>query len=405
MSYTVDDRASRVIDFEQIRVGDEAELTHVLSQEDVDTFAALTGDYNPLHIDEAFARKTLFRRPVVHGMLSASFISTMIGMLLPGRGALWTSQRLEFLHPARVGDMLRIVARVKQKSLAPRILVLDLTVFNQLGQRLIIGESMVKMLQLQEEDEMLNIEALRTVLVTGGSRGIGAATAHRLAEDGHALVINYVHAVREAEQVVAEIVRAGGQAISAQADVAQADELASVFAAAEKNFGPVQAVVHCAAMMSALRPFDELNWATVQQQIDVQVRGAFNCAKAALPRMIETGAGSFVFVGSVAADGVPPVQQADYVIAKSALAALARCLATEYGPRGIRVNVVAPGMTQTDMIANLPDKAKLLARMQAPLRRLAEPMDIANTIAFLLSPAARHITGETIRVCGGAVMV
>jgi len=83
---------------------------------------------------------------------------------------------------------------------------------------------------------------------------------------------------------------------------------------------------------------------------------------------------------------------------------LAHCLAVEYGPKGIKVNVVAPGMTETDMISLLPDKVKMLTKMQTPLRRLAEPVDIANTVSFLLSPLARHITGETIRVCGGAVM-
>ena len=92
-------------------------------------------------------------------------------------------------------------------------------------------------------------------------------------------------------------------------------------------------------------------------------------------------------------------------MAKSALAALARCLAVEYGPKGILVNVVAPGMTQTDMTARLPEKAKLLTQMQTPLRRLAEPSDIADVVAFLLGPGARHITGETIRVCGGGVML
>ena len=163
-------------------------------------------------------------------------------------------------------------------------------------------------------------------------------------------------------------------------------------------------VVHCASPRNTLHPFDELTWDSIQQHLDVQLKGAFNCAQAALPDMVTAQAGALVFIGSIAADGVPPAQQADYVIAKSALATLARCMAVEYGPKGIRVNVVAPGMTQTNMISHLPDKAKMLARMQTPLRRLAEPTDIANAVAFLLSAGAQHITGETIRVNGGAGM-
>jgi 3-oxoacyl-[acyl-carrier protein] reductase len=394
-----------MLNFDQIQVGDEAELTHLLTRSDVQAFATLTGDFNPLHLDEAFARRTLFRKPVVYGMLSASFISTMIGMLLPGNGALWTGQTLEFLQPAFVGDTLRVVARVKHKSPAMRAVALEVVITNQYGQRLIVGQSTVKVLELKDEEKPVETEATKTVLVTGGSRGIGAATARRLASDGHALVVNYAHAAGEAEGVVAEITQGGGRAIAVQADIAREKDVESLFAAVEKAFGPIQAVVHCAAPASMLRPFDDLDWEAVQQQLEVQLKGAFNCAKAALPRLVEAQSGSLVFIGSIAADGVPPAQQTDYVVAKSALAALARCLAVEYGPKGIRVNVVAPGMTQTDRIAPLPDKAKMLTRMQTPLRRLAEPVDIADVVAFLLSPGARHITGETIRVCGGGVML
>jgi len=89
---------------------------------------------------------------------------------------------------------------------------------------------------------------------------------------------------------------------------------------------------------------------------------------------------------------------------KAALAALARSLAVEYGPKGVRVNVVAPGMTQTDMLAHIPEKTKVLARMNTPLRRLGEPSDVADVVAFLVGPGSRHVSGETIRVCGGLVM-
>jgi len=403
MPYLPGERTSRVLGFDQIQVGDEAELMHLLTPADVQAFAALTGDYNPLHLDEVFAKKTPFRKPVVYGMLSASFISAMIGMLLPGSGALWTTQTLEFTNPAYVGDTLHVRARVKQKSPATRMLVLEIVITNQHDQKLIIGESTVKMLELKEERPM-ETDAINTILVTGGSRGIGAATVRRLAKDGHALVVNYVRAAEQAERLVAEIVQRGGRAMAVQANIAREDEVLALFAAAEKTLGPIQAVVHCAAPGNAPLPFDDLTWDAFQEQLDIQVKGAFNCAKCALPRMIEAQSGSLVFIGSIFADCVPPTQQARYVVAKAALVALARSLAVEYGPKGIRVNVVAPGMTQTDMIAHLPDKVKMLTRMQTPLRRLAEPDDIADVVAFLLSPGARHITGETIRVCGGAVM-
>jgi 3-oxoacyl-[acyl-carrier protein] reductase len=120
--------------------------------------------------------------------------------------------------------------------------------------------------------------------------------------------------------------------------------------------------------------------------------------------MVERNSGSFIFVGSIFAEGTPPVQQSAYITAKAALAAFARSLAVEYGPKGIRVNVIAPGMTQTDMLATIPDKTKMLAKMSTPLRRLAEPSDVAEVARFLVGRGGAHISGETIKVCGGIVM-
>jgi 3-oxoacyl-[acyl-carrier protein] reductase len=426
LSYQAGERASRLARFEEIRVDDEAELEHTLTDADVAAFAALTGDYNPLHVDPDYARRTLFRRPVVHGMLSASFISTMIGMLLPGQGALWTGQTLEFVHQAYVGDRLRVVSRVRQKSPATRMLVLVTTITNQEGRPLIVGESTVKMLRPDDRvDARVETGAeegaadpspraaapanaaagpRRTVLVTGASRGIGAATARRLAREGWSVAVNYARDAVGAQEVLEAITGGGGRAAVFRADVADPDQVRAMIDGAADALGPIGALVHCAAPPSALRRFAELPWDAFQRQLEVQVRGAYNCAHQVLPAMAEAGEGAIVFLGSVAADGPPPPQQSEYVVAKAALAALARSLAVEYGPRGVRVNVVAPGMTKTDMIAHMPEKAKMLTQMQTPLRRLAEPEDVAGGIAFLLGAGAAHITGETLRICGGAVM-
>jgi 3-oxoacyl-[acyl-carrier protein] reductase len=404
MAYNKDYRKIRTLDFDAIQIGDEAQLNHVLTKEDVQAFASLTGDFNPLHLNEDFARKTNFKKPVVHGMLSASFISTMIGMLLPGCGALWMGQTISFLLPAYVGDTITLVAKVKQKSPATRIVVLDIAISNQHGKELIVGESTVKMPVLKEEEKIMEQNEKKTILITGGSGGIGSATAQKLASEGHAVVVNYAHAEAEAKRVVALITDSGGKAMAIKADIGDPNQVKELFHAAEKSFGPIEAVVHCAAPVNPPQPFDKLDWGSFQEQLDVQLKGAFNCAQCVLPNMAKAKSGDFVFIGTIYTDGAPPVQQSRYVVAKSALTSLARCLAVEYGPLGIRVNVVAPGMTETTMIASLPDKTKMLAKMQTPLRRLAEPIDIANTISFLLSPAARHITGETIRVCGGTVM-
>ncbi len=405
MSYTREKTTVRVLDFDTIAVGDRAEFRHTIEQADVEAFAALTGDYNPLHVDATFSRRTLFRRPVVHGMLSSSFISTMIGTVLPGSGALWTSQTLDFLAPAFVGDTITVIATVEQKSVATRMLTLRTVVVNQHGRELVAGKAQVKVLDVREEEAAIpTTDTPRVILITGASKGIGAAIAATLARAGHAVAVNYHRSAEEARALVAELSAAGHRSVAVAADVANESAVRAMFASVEESLGPVDDVIHCAAPLPVPKPFESLSWDDFQAQIDTQLRGAFNCATAALPGMIGRGGGSLLFIGSVFADGVPPVQQSPYVVTKAALVSFARTLAVEYGPKGIRVNVIAPGMTQTDMISSLPDKVKMLTKMQTPLRRLGDPQDVANAAEFLVSSRARHITGETIRVGGGITM-
>jgi 3-oxoacyl-[acyl-carrier protein] reductase len=431
MSYNQGDVEPKTLQFEGIKVGYQTQLLHTITQEDVVAFSNLTGDFNPLHVDAEFARQTSFGKPIVHGMLTSSFISTMIGMLLPGSGSLWVSQTLEFLVPAYVGDTIKVIAQVKRKSQATKILILDIVVINQHESKLVTGESNVRMMapdfHLPQEVSESKINVVReplksfsdskeivqsissnteqnVALVTGGSRGIGAASVKKLASEGHAVIINYLQAEEEANALVGEIIHQGGTAISVQGDVSNEKDVENIFSKAESKFGSVQSVLHCAAPNPIPQSFEELQWNTQQKHWDIQVKGAFNCTKRALPQMIREKSGVFVFLGSIFVDGTPPVQQSAYVVAKAALTALARSLAVEYGPKGIRVNTVSPGLTHTEMISNIPEKVKMLAKMNTPLRRLAEPNDIASVITFLLSPAARHITGENLRVCGGLVM-
>ena len=396
---------ARSLLFEDISLGDAVEITHILTAKDIEDFAKLTGDYNPLHMEEKYARKTMFRKPVVHGMLSASFISTLIGMKLPGKGALWTSQSLSFLKQAYTGDTLKISSTVKQKSPSTRSLVLDIVITNQNNEKLITGRSTVKMIDEEEEHENMTSDREKIVLITGASRGIGAATARILSSQGYSVIINYLHSRNEAESLRDEILKKGGNALAIQADLSSLIDVEAMLSKVEENLGEITAFVHCAADQNRLQPFSELSWDCIQGQFDVQVRGFFNCLKLLLPKMLEKEYGVVVAIGSTVSDGIPPTHQTDYVIAKSALTSFARSLANEYGPKGIRVNLVSPGMTMTDRLAEYPEKAKMLVKMATPLRRLAQPDDVAHAVSFLLSENAKQITGETLRVCGGATMI
>ena len=404
MPYEKKDIAVLALNFEEITIGQNSTFEHVITESDVQAFAKLTGDFNPLHTDPEFAKSTVFQKQVVHGMLSASFISTVIGTSLPGSGALWMSQTLEFVKPAFIGDKISVRAKVKQKSSSTRIVILDVAVYNQNKELLVRGESSVKLLELTIKDQTRVEHKKKVVLVLGGSGGIGEVVSKQLAIEGYTVVINYHNSESNANNVVNLINKSGGNSFAVRADVANEQEVTSMFEQIERSLGVVDAVVHCSSPNNEPRSIEDLEWADIQDQIDVNLKGAFNVSKRALPHMVKNSSGVLIFIGTIFTKGVPPTQQARYIVAKAALIAFGKCLAVEYGPSNIRVNTVSPGMTQTRMIANIAEKVKMLTKMQTPLRKLAIPEEVADTVLFLISDRSSHITGQNIHISGGAVM-
>lgn len=391
-------------DFDAIQEGDRQSLTKLITEEDVRRFVELTGDINPLHVDTEYARKTAFKDIVVHGMLGASFISSVIGNQLPGPGALWVSQSFDFNLPVRLGDTLTVVCTVLRKHPRDRLLELDTHIENQHGQAVLSGKGKVRLLEAPTGSIAPPQGRLKVAIVTGASGGIGQAICERLAAGGFSVVVNYRSGTERALALVRKLTDAGSKAIAIQADVTQPADIQALIAATLRQFGGISVLVNAAAPRISPRSLETLRWDDLQQHLDGQLKSAFLMSQACREHLEACGSGRIISLGSQALEGPPVAGWIAYAIGKGTLSTFTRYLAAELGPRGVTVNLVSPGMTNTPFIGNISEKQQLMAARQTPLRRLGEPEDTAAAVAFLASDEAAYITGQNLRVNGGGAM-
>ncbi|MCE9659786.1 MAG: SDR family oxidoreductase [Burkholderiales bacterium] len=259
---------------------------------------------------------------------------------------------------------------------------------------------------------MTNEAATRTVLVTGGGRGIGRATSLLCAARGWAVAVNYAHDAAAAESVVAAIEAGGGRALAVRADVARDAEVSAMFAAIDRALPPLAGLVNNAGVVDLGSRVDAMTPARLERMFAINVYGSFYCAREAIRRMTTKPAatgraganagGAIVNVSSAAAKLGAPGQYVDYAAAKGAIETFTLGLAKELAGEGIRVNAVRPGIIETEIHASggTPDRvAQMLPLL--PMQRAGSAEEVAEAIVFLLSEAASYTTGSILEVTGG----
>ncbi|WP_254173672.1 3-oxoacyl-[acyl-carrier-protein] reductase [Planktothrix pseudagardhii] len=248
-----------------------------------------------------------------------------------------------------------------------------------------------------------NLQHLKgqVAIITGGSRGIGRATALALATEGAKVVINYASSSTAADEGVAEITEAGGEAIALQADVSKVDQVDTLFNKVTETWGRVDILVNNAGitrdtLLLRMKPED---WQAV---IDLNLTGVFLCTRVASKIMLKQKSGRIINITSVAGQMGNP-GQANYSAAKAGVIGFTKTVAKELASRGVTVNAVAPGFIATDMTKELKNTEEILKFI--PLGRYGEPQEVAGMIRFLAAdPAAAYITGQVFNVDGGMVM-
>lgn len=249
----------------------------------------------------------------------------------------------------------------------------------------------------------------KVALITGSSRGIGAATAEKFAAEGAFVIINYLVNTAAANDLVEKIKCSGGQAVAIQADVCNLENVHSMMATIKDEFNGLDIVVNNALKHYSFNPkirktAELIGWSNYQDQLDGSVKGTFNICHEALPLMTLQNWGRIINISSNLVK-FPLIPYHDYVTAKAALIGYTRSLAAEVGHLGIQVNAIAPGLTYpTDSSTDTQNDVREKIIRMTPTGRLTIPTDIAGTATFLASNLANNVTGQCIYVDGGLVM-
>ncbi|MER9774203.1 SDR family oxidoreductase [Mesorhizobium sp. M0220] len=245
----------------------------------------------------------------------------------------------------------------------------------------------------------------KILLVTGGSRGIGAATCRLAAEAGYLVAVNYASNAKAAETVVADIEAGGGEAFALKADVGSETDVLAMFEAVEDRFGGLDALVNNAGVVDSLSRVDEMSFARLERMMRINVIGPMLCAREAVKRMSTRNGGkggAIVNLSSIAARLGGAGQYIDYAASKNAINAFTVGLAREVAEEGVRVNAVSPGIIDTEIHASggQPDRAEKMGRV-VPMQRAGTAEEVAAAILWLLSDEASYTTGANLEIGGG----
>lgn len=342
-------------------------------------------------------------------LLIVSSLSTFIGMKLPGQLATFTNLNLELNTRTLLDNAYILEGEVSFKSRSTKIIKTKVSfVDSKTDKESIFGYVKTKInsphTNMPSIDELSKNDSLglqdKVALITGSSRGIGETTAKLLALHGASVIINYRRSKIEAEKIVEEIISKGGKAIAIKADVSNKDEVLQMFNLINDHFGRVDILINNAVGSTQPINFEDLSWDQIQKDIDVIVKGTFNCCKEAITFMKKNKSGKIINLTTTYTD-LPPKSQGKYVIAKSALVGLTRSLAVELAADNIQVNMVSPSFIETDLTNNMNELFKDKMRLESPMNRFASSIEVANALVFLSSSMSSFVSGQKITLGGG----
>lgn len=388
-------------------IGQYAEISHKVSELDLIEFAKLSGDDNPLHIDRAYAEEIGNKGLVSHGILTASLISRLIGTRLPGVGALWMSQEIEFTEAVYPGDLLTARVSVQKIHQKDQVLELFAEVKNQKGSVVLRGTGRVRFPLEPKHDQQQSSEdasAPKHALILGASGALGLALIKTVAREGISVSAIFNENPGQLESLIDNLSKRGMNLMAFKCNLASEKDREQLYAKlADSNREP-NFIISCAAMNPGSTPAMKMSLNEVNSAFQMEVLSLLHFVQLAFSHFSTLKDGRVISVGSTAALGRPDAGWSRYAITKSAMETLIKSLAVELGPHGVTCNTVSPGLTREGMGSQIPTRVHLIATAETPNRNLVTMEEIANVIGFLLSSNGSSITGQNLVVDGGRFM-
>ena len=391
----------------KIFVGKETVIKKKIIKKDIINFSKLSGDTNPIHINQNYAKKMGFGKLVAHGMLTESFISSIIGNKLPGPGSLWAEKQIKFLKIVRENDIITFKSKITEIHEKNNLAVIDIKAYNQFKElvfdslnKVILSQD-IKIKALKKNNQIFVKKKLikvkkKLAIILGASGGIGIAVTNKLLKKKFNVIALY----RSDNTELKKLSKIHKNLHLHNLDLNNKSSIIEFIKIIKKNY-PTH-FINCYSPKIYPVNFDKITNEDFDHYFDKSLKNIFLLIKECVKRFKIIGRGNIIDITSVFIK-LPEINFLPYITFKGSMTALIKSLSVELAAHNIRANSVMAGVTDTQQISDMSKKQKLLIAAKTPLQRIATPSDIADAVYFLTSKESKFITGSTIDVNGGII--
>ena len=375
-----------------------------VTKKKIDLFKKITLDNNPIHSNFNEAKKYGLKKPIVFGMLTSSFLSGIIGNKIPGRGAIWSDCNITFSKPVYENDILNFESKIVRISLSTLQIILETNVFNKKSEKVMGAYSTVKF----PKSFLKKIKIVRTKnigkkkkklkdldIIIGASSDVGLEVAKNLTKKKKKLLLTYF----KNKEFLKKEMKNKKSNFLLKLDLNSFNDLNKIKKFVKNKYS-IKSIVYTISGEIEFRTLKDTNQNDIKREINIQTIGLFNLVKTLLEDL-KSNECSIVVIGSDIVFGKPPIKMLTYNVAKNSLLGMTKSLAVELGSKGIRVNMVSPGIIQAKASSNFPPITREKYKVDTTLNKIATVKNISEIIEFLLSKKSSHITGVNLRANGG----